>query len=704
MPNFLLEIGTEELPLASLDVIYQQLGSRVKEVLTKNRLTFGDVKVEATPRRIALFVANLPVRQENQALEITGPIYEKAYDSEGHPTPALEGFLRSKKAQLKHVAVKETPKGKFVCIRQNLTGKPTALVLPPILAEAIAQLSFPKLMRWDATGFRFPRPIRWMVALLDEKPIAFSLAGVKAGKISCGHRFLTPKFFKIPRADWDTYKRILRRAHVILNLEERKNKIRTELRLKFRQHSLDEELLHTAAQLVEEPFLMKGHFSKTYLELPSEVLASCMKKNQKIFACYDAKGQMLNHFVAVLNGQRRGLPRLQSDYENVLESRLKDARYFYETDTRETLEARLPFLEQLAYLGKLGSMKGKTERLEKMAGYFCEFIGRLDLKDSLQRAARLSKTDLMTRLVYEFPDLQGIVGREYALEAEEKEEVARAIGSQYLPKNLAEHYTDLSKQMTPLGAMFGVLDRLDLLVGAFGTGIEPTGSQDPYALRRAGGGLVKIIRAFGFHFSLTEVIEKNIDLYGAVLTLSKADLGKRLKEFLKERLVFEVGLKPGTREYEIMQAVFGASFDDLTDTYDRYEHLMRLFRNHPAAFFKAAKVIERTANILKGSKSFEFEQVRQDLFQSEFENELFRLIENNGKEVATLLNKRDYENATLQYGRLFGDPLDRFFDKVLVNAEDPAVRCNRHLLMRRINRIYTENLADLSILSRLDQE
>jgi glycyl-tRNA synthetase beta chain len=704
MVNFLLEIGTEELPLASLNVVYEHFAQKVKEGFRKNRLSFGDVKMEATPRRIALYVEDLAARQENQILELMGPLREKAYDGEGKPTPALEGFLRSKKAALSDVVFKETPKGVFVSIRQKLTGRPAGTVLPAILNEAVAELPFPKLMRWEASGFRFPRPVRWLVALLDQTVIPFSMAGVKAGKTSYGHRFLSPHPFSIRKAEWKTYKTLLRQAHVILTLEERKNRIKDGLVRQFGQRDFDEDLLHTTAQLVEEPFLFRGSFSKTYLELPPEVLASCMKKNQKIFACYDARGRMINRFVAVMNGKRRGLPRIRFDYENVLESRLRDARYFYEADTREPLENRLPLLDQLAYLGKLGSMRDKTERLEKMAGSFCEFLGRLDLRDSLGRAARLSKADLMTQMVYEFPDLQGIVGREYALEAGEQEAVAGAVGSQYLPKNLGENYRDLSRHMTPLGAMLGIIDRMDLLVGAFGTGIEPTGSQDPYALRRAGGSLVKIIRTFGFHFSLTEMIEKNADFYGGVLQIPKNQLVKKLKDFLKERLLFEMGFKSGTRDFEILQAVFVSSSDDFADVCAKYGELESLLRSDHASFFRAAKVVERTANILKGIGHFDFCEIKPELFQSDLERDLFRLIEEKGPEVASLLTKRDYERATVHFGGIFFQPLNQFFGKILVNAEDPAVRCNRHLLMLRINRMYVEKLADLSLLSRSDQE
>lgn len=487
----------------------------------------------------------------------------------------------------------------------------------------------------------------------------------------------------------------------MLKLKERKAAVRQALEKKYHKNSLDEELIHITAQLVEEPFLMEGSFSKSYLELPSEVLASCMKKNQKIFACYDPKGQLTSRFLAVLNGKRKNLAGIRAGYENVLDSRLKDARYFFEEDTEEPLEKKLPLLEQIVYLGKLGTMRQKTERLEQLAADFSALTGRADLKDALQRAARLSKIDLMTRLVYEFPELQGIVGREYALASGEKEEVASAIGTQYLPKNLSEDFREVKKQMSPLGALFGILDRLDLLVGAFGTGLEPTGSQDPFALRRAGGAVVKIWRAFRFPFQLSEAIKKVQEKYPQSAGISKgADLENQLKKFFEERVTFELQVKAGTRESEILTAVFRSSFDNLADVYDRYEILTQLYENDPEAFIKTAKVVERTGNILKGVKVTA--GVDPSHFRENSERKLYQIFNEHSAEIVAFLEKKDYGRATFRFGEIFYQPVHDFFKEVMVNVEDPALRSSRQALVSQINRLYTDRLADLSLLSRLE--
>ncbi|MBI3313540.1 MAG: glycine--tRNA ligase subunit beta [Candidatus Omnitrophica bacterium] len=721
MPNLLIEIGTEELPTDALHVIYSDLASKTRDVFQKNRLPFTDIKVEATPRRIALFVEGLPARQADQVLELTGPMVDKAYDAAGKPTPALEGFLKSKGVSLSDVQIKDTPRGKFIQIQKKELGKKVTAILEPLFREILSCLNFPKNMRWEKGGARFPRPVRWLVALLDKKVLPVKLADVKASNQTFGHRFLAPKALKLKSADWKLYLQTLKRAHVTLGLKAREEAVRQALRQKFHQKNFDEDLVHTTAQLVEEPFLAQGKFSKTYLELPAEVLASCMKKNQKIFACYDPQGQLSGRFVAVLNGKRSGLGQIITGYENVLEARLRDARYFYEADTKEPLEKKSPLLEQIVYLGKLGNMRQKTERLEKLAEIFTGLIGRSDVKNDLRRAARLSKIDLMTHLVYEFPDIQGIAGREYALEAGEKEEVAKAIGTQYLPKNLSEDYRELKKNINPLGAMLGIIDRMDFIVGAFRLGIEPTGSQDPYALRRAGGALVKLIRSFEFPINLSELMWKCVLVYEETLgNVFPAPVGKpskggiptddslvqlqaRLRKFFEDRIIFEIQVKPGTREYEILQAVTGVSSDEPKLVYERYEQLIDLYKNEREIFIKAAKVVERTSNILKGAGSEVSSEVKSELFTEELEKKLLKVIEEKSSEISDSITRGDYEKATLVFGKAFYQPLHDFFEKVMVNVEDRAIRVNRQALMKRIHNLYAGRLADLSVLSRIDQ-
>ncbi|MBU9888483.1 MAG: glycine--tRNA ligase subunit beta [Candidatus Omnitrophica bacterium] len=701
MPNLLVELGTEELPVAALGVVYEQLALQLRQKLVDERIAFKEVKVEATPRRIAIFVRGIAALQQDRELEISGPSKEKCYDAAGNPTPVLQGFLRSKQAEVKDLEIRETPKGHFVFLKKKEKGRPVAQLLPEFLKQVLMSLPFPKFMRWEATGFRFPRPVRWLVALLDKKKIAMDFAGVKSGNRSYGHRFLAPQGFAVPEADWKIYAALLKKRHVLLDLTARETAIRKKLRDSFGQKQIDEDLVRMNAQLVEEPYFLQGTFSQDYLDLPAEVLASCMKKNQKVFACYDGGGRLKNYFVAVMNGKRNGLARIREDYQNVLDSRLKDARYFYELDTKEPLEKKKPVLAQLVYLGKLGSMLDKTERLEKMAQEFARATGHEDLAADLARVAALSKIDLVTHLVYEMPDLQGVVGREYAFESKEKESVASAIGVQYLPKNLGEDLPKVKRSMGLLGALFGIMDRLDLLAGAFGTGIEPTGSQDPFALRRAGGIFAKLIRAFSVPFSLSGMIDAAIRLYGERLTRAD-DLKVRLSRFLQERVAFELSVKPGTWPSEILQGVCRSNFDDLAGVYQRFDALVEMSEKDTKTFIRAAKVIQRTANMLRGYGKAPGEP-REDLLTEEQEKKIFELVRARAHEVGEVLARRDYQGATRLFAAIFSKPLHEFFDRVLINAEDPALRENRMAIVGKINRLYTTELADLSGLSRIDE-
>ncbi len=702
MSNLLVELGIEELPSDCLDVVYRELAAKTTDALAKSRIAFKAVRAEATPRRIALWIEGLELRQADQALEFSGPSVEKAYDPAGKPMPALTGFLKSKNASEKDIIVKDTPRGKFITLQMQEKGKPVKTVLPAILTGILTSLSFPKNMRWEASNFRYPRPIRWLMVLLDRGILPMTIAGLKSGKTSYGHRFLGPKPFSILSADWELYRKTLKKHHVWINLEDRVSFISRGLKDRFKQARIDEDLVHITAQLVEEPFLLEGAFSKSYLELPAEVLSTCMKKHQKIFSLTDDRNHPVGKFVAVLNGSRKGLPKVRSDFQNVLESRLKDARYFYDADIKEPLETKLPLLEQLVYLGKLGSLRDKTGRLENLAETWTRAAGHFELSADLKRTAHLAKIDLMTHLVYEFPDLQGTCGREYTLAAGEKEIVSRAIGEQYLPKNLADNAQTVKGQLSVLGALYGILDRFDLLVGAFGTGLEPSGSQDPFALRRAGGILIKLVRAFDFHFPLQIMLDANIKEYGNKLTAKPADTAAALKKFFRDRTAFELGLSSGTRQAEIFDAIWKAGWTDLAEVFSRFDALTALYDKDPGTFWKAAKVMERTGNIAKSAaKDTSF---KAELFTDASEKELGSLFQSHSGAVEKALEARNYAAATRLYGEIFHDPLNAFFKQVMVNVEDSAIRTNRQALMRQIYGLYADRLADLSVLSRIGQE
>lgn len=701
-PSLLIEIGTEELPVEALDSLYAYAREAARNLLKKNRFDFKTIHFEATPRRIVFFVEEISPRQREEKNLLIGPAAEKAYDGEGKPTPALEGFLRVQKADLDEIKIHENARGKYVAIEKIQKGEPAAKLLTRLIPELLVSVPFRKTMRWEPSGFRFPRPIRWVVALLGKSVLPVKLGGVKARRLSRGHRFLSKSEFSIPKADWQDYQKRLLKQNVLLSLEERKRTIQKTLEGKFRQREVDADLVHQTAQLVESPYLIEGKFSGSYRDLPEEVLATCMKKHQKIFACRDEKGNLKQRFVSVLNGRRSNLAGIRRDYENVLDSRLRDAQYFYDEDTREPLEKRVPRLKELVFIGKLGTVTERTERLGKLAKELSAGTGHSDWQRDLERVALLAKADLVTHLVGEFPELQGVIGGKYALECGEAPAVAQAIGEQYLPKNLNEEAPRLSKKISPLGALFGIVDRIDLLVGAFGVRLDPTGSEDPYALRRAGGSLVKLVHAFGFSFSLSDLIRKSHSLYGNKLEVSEKELSPKLLDFLKTRMAFELQLKPGSRPYEILQGVVKADFDDLAGVFERFEVLSRLSEKQPQVFFQTSKVVERTGNILKGAKE-KLDSVDPALLQDPLEKELFEILKKSEPALAALSEKKDYEELTRSYGETFFEPLHRFFDHVMVNVEDAPVRRNRQALMKKINALFAVPVADLTLLTQVKE-
>lgn len=696
--NLLVEIGAEELPLSALDLIYSDFKNAFGRLLERDRIAFSNIEVEATPRRISFFVGGLDARQKDSEEISWGPVKDKCFEpGTQNPTPAFSGFLKSQNAKPEQIVWEEKAPGtgfraKFT---KKLTGKPVKEVLPLLIQEVFQTMQFKRGLRWDATGYKFPRPIRWIAAILGNSVLKFKIADVTSGKTSMGHRFLSNKNFNILKADWQAYHKLLEKQEVILSIEKREALIRGELAKKYGQKNPDEDLVHECAQLVEKPALLQGGFDKEYLELPADVLATCMKKHQRIFAVYSS-GKLQNKFVAVMNGKRSGLPKIAADFEKVLESRLKDARFFFKEDTAQHLEAYGKKLNQLAYLGALGSVADKTERLVIAAQDFAAAAGKKNLGESLRRTCFLAKNDLLTHLVFEMPELQGIVGGEYAKHFGEKPEIAQAIAQQYLPKNLSEKHDDVKKQMGELAALFGILDRLDLLVGAYGTGIEPTGSQDPFALRRAGGILVKLIRSFDIHFSLNTMVEQLAGLYGAKLT--KREGLPRLNKFLQDRAAFELGVKPGTQEYEILQAVLKTGFDDIAGVFVRYEKMMRVSIEGRNDFLQSVKIVQRLSNILKSSKETVSSWNSAKLVE-EKEKALGQVFNSSKPAVEEKIAAGDFQAANKLYAQALALPVEAFFDKVMVNAEDAEIRRNRIGLLTEIRDLYTKNLADLSQLT-----
>ena len=706
-PDFLLEIGVEELPADFQDEGEKQLAEEgAKRLRESCRLEFRALRTFSTPRRLVLAVSGLSAGPDVTE-EILGPSVEQAFDADGKPTPVLLGFAKSRGVSPDEVIRKETPRGPRVAV---LVRRPKQS-LAVFCEQLIQHLSFPKMMCWIGEGGRgidFPRPLRWIVALEGKKIVRCHVGNIASGRISYGHRFLAPKPVRIVDADLERFKKTLKSRHVWIDAKERADFIRKTL-THLGSNNHDEPLTHTVTGLLEEPFPVQGRFRKEDLELPAEVLATCMAKNQKIFVCYDKKGNAVNRFVAFINGPRKKGAAIVREYERVLEARLSDAKLFFAEDQREPLEAKAARLKQLVFLGKLGTLYDKAERVgwlgEKLAA---EGAAWKNIFGKLKTASRLSKVDLVTQMVYEFPDLQGVIGRVYAQRQGVDPDVAAAIRDHYWPRSLKDRW-DPAHPVGVLGAWLGIADRMDTLVGAFGIGLEFSGSQDPYALRRAAGGIVKVVYEFHrrglgrLEFKLGPAIGLAYERFSSDMKVSASDVTSKLMQVIKERVVVELWDGKDMRAREILEGVLKTSSDNILASIERFERLLHLLQKDPQVFSKAHKVVERTHNILKGAKEPVRDAVDEGALTDGLERELFSVSRRVSDAMEKHLTSGAYDEATRSYAQGFYELIHQYFDRVLVNVEDQAIRKNRLALMKEINQLYTRQVADLSCVTQVEQ-
>jgi len=693
--ELLFEIGTEEIPasylkgaLASirgnfLSTFAAQTYSQ-PETLT-SELTMGTYQ---TPRRLVLHITGFRRFYEGQET-ISGPKRDLCYQPDGKPTKALEGFLRSRHASMKDL---HEQSGRVVIQRTRKVKSEQALART--LPEVLHHVSFAKEMWWEQKEIHFARPIRWILCLLDGKPVPFSFGELRAGMKTAG---IGPIRQEKAVRNWAGYSAFLRKEGILLEASpapggegERKRVIRKQLETLLKLSGgdparIDANLLEEVTNLVECPLLFTGILNRRYLALPREVLIASMAKYQRVFSVQDRRGKLLPYFVACANG-KPALAKVKKNYEQVLNARLEDAHFFFTADTREGLSQKRERLKELVYHQKLGSMYEKSERMKHLASLLAPAV-QLDEK-ALARACTLAKNDLVTEMVKEFPSLQGVVGCYYAEREGESEPVSRALWEQYLPKG---NQVELPK--TPLGSALSFLEKIDHLVGCFHAAEIPTGSVDPYGLRRAANALFRILLEKKWHLSLKDIIEKNFDLFS-----SGKEPRLKLYGFLKERLKNTFREK-GYRE-DLIEAVVRDIQNPVQIT-EKLFSLKEMMAQKPVDFMAAFKVVERTHNILKPIEPQEREGiggVRPDLFQDEIEKSLWSIYNREKGSIQKLIGERAWERATARYGEMFSETLHQFFDKVLINVEDRDIRRNRLAMMKEINELYTQSVADLSKL------
>ena len=681
--DLIFEIGTEELPVADFKSAVQQLEDHMQVMLQQSRLPHAGVKVYGTPRRLVVSVKELAVNQADLVQIVKGPPAERAFNGDGTPTKAAEGFARGKGIAVGDLKVAEIDGGKYVTAKLHEDGQPTVKVLNKLLPELIASIKFDKAMRWNASGVSFSRPIRWLLAIFGEKLIPFTYAGLTSQKVTRGLRFQNAEAMTVENSN--RYFELLKEQGIILDMDVRKERI-AELvvkaidKLGADSRKIDEELLEEVNLLVEAPTVFVGSFEAEYLELPSEVLISVMKKHQRYFPLFDINGNLVNRFIGVRNGDDRYADRVADGNSQVVRARFADAAFFIAEDSKIKLEDYRPRLATLTFQGKLGSMLDKTERIMKAVGPFSKLL-ELDAAEEkiAARAASLAKADLVTHMVIEMTSLQGVMGRYYANLSGEKEAVGKAIFEHYLPR-FAGDVVPASKA----GMVVGIADRLDSLVGLFAAGLAPSGTKDPFAQRRAALGLVQSLIAWDLDFDLRQGLEiaaKNIPVpvSSEHLTACFEFITGRLQNMLIEK----------NYRYDIVAAILAEQSNNpaaasravvsLSDWIDRSD------------WAKILPTFARCARITRDLK--EVYPINPTLLKEDSERELYAGITS----VVTVNRRPGSIPDFFQVFMPLMPVINQFFDEVLVMAEDLTVRANRLGMLQQIV-FLSRNVADFSLL------
>jgi glycyl-tRNA synthetase beta chain len=694
----LFEIGAEELPAAYLPDLIQQLKREGEALFRAHHLSFTQVQAYGTPRRLALVVRNLTSVQHKPAEKIRGPSQHAAYDAGEQPTKALLGFLRSRSGTVSQTELVLTDKGAYVYLLKPARAVPTPTVLPAILPELVLSLRAPKTMRWDASGVRFARPIRWLLALYGSRPIRCQVGRLTSGAKTWVDGPLRPRAVAV--SSTARYFGLLKAHQVLLDQEERRDGIERAVAHAAQQSGgtlasemMSHGLLEEVTYLVERPTVLVGAFDPSYLTLPREVLLASMAKYQRVFAI-ESGTALLPKFVAILDGTPKRPANVRRIVERILNARLADSLLFLKEDHEHLpLERLAEGLSGVMFHERLGSMADKTLRLRGLCEPLADAWRLTDEERShLRRACGLAKADLVSAMVKEFPTLQGVIGKYYARDSGEPPPVAEAIEEHYLPSGAR-------LPQTLIGGALAILDKYDTLTSYFGLGIEPTGDQDPFGLRRAAQGIVEVAWTIHRPLPLDALLRVRGSLAPFVNAPPKAiaKVGLRVARYLFERLS-TFAWPPPVPATDCIEAVLGSPCDDLVDAMDRIASLQQL--NGQAGLLRAAKVIERTHNILKGA-ALRQPQVDPNRLQEPLERRLWELYASHQEEIARLTQDRSYSEATMRYGDLFFEPLHEFFEHVLVNVPEEALQQNRLALMKAINTLYTGQIADLSKLTIL---
>ena len=683
--NFLVEIGTEELPPKALKTLATSFADNVEAELNQAGLTFDKIEWFAAPRRLAVKVLNLATQQPSKEIEKRGPAVSAAFDAEGKPTKAAEGWARGCGITVEQAERIATDKGEWLVHRAKIEGQPTKNLLNDIVANALAKLPIPKPMRWADKTVQFIRPVHTVTMLLGDELIEGEILGVASARTIRGHRFLGEKEFEIQHAD--QYPQLLReKGSVVADFNERKAEILAKSQAKATAlggvADIEDSLLEEVTSLVEYPNVLAAKFEERFLAVPAEALVYTMKGDQKYFPIYDKDGKLLPHFIFVSNINPEDPTAIIEGNEKVVRPRLTDAEFFFKTDLKQKLVDRLPRLETVLFQQQLGTLKDKTDRIEQLAGEIAKQIGADEAK--AKRAGLLSKCDLMTNMVFEFTDTQGVMGMHYARHDGEDEEVAVALNEQYMPRFAGD---ELPKSL--VASAVALADKFDTLTGIFGIGQAPKGSADPFALRRAALGALRIIVEKNLPLDLEDLVKKSAALFGDKLT--NQNVVADVVDFMLGR--FRAWYQDEGIAVDVIQAVLARHPTRPADFDARVRAVSHFLTLDSAEALAAAN--KRVSNILAKADAA-IGEINLTACVEPAEKALAEAVLALRTEVQPLIAKGDY-TAVLDKLANLRAPVDSFFDNVMVNAEDPALRQNRLAILNTLQDLFLQ-VADISVL------
>ncbi|MFJ3486654.1 glycine--tRNA ligase subunit beta [Pseudomonas sp. NPDC090202] len=679
--DFLVELGTEELPPKALNTLAEAFLAGIEKGLQAAGLTYSAKQVYAAPRRLAVLISELATQQPDRSVNLDGPPRQAAFDADGNPTQAALGFAKKCGVDLSEID-QSGPKLRY---SQNIAGKPTTSLLPTIVEDSLNDLPIPKRMRWGARKEEFVRPTQWLVMLFGDQVIDCTILAQRAGRESRGHRFHHPENVRISSPA--SYVSDLREAKVLANFAERRQLISKRVDELATQHEgtaiVPPALLDEVTALVEWPVPLVCSFEERFLEVPQEALITTMQDNQKYFCLLDANGKLLPRFITVANVESKDPSQIVLGNEKVVRPRLTDAEFFFKQDKKQKLETFNQRLQNVVFQAQLGTVFDKAERVSKLAAFIAPRIG-----GDAQRAGRaglLSKCDLATEMVGEFPEMQGVAGYYYAIADGEPEDVALALNEQYMPRGAG---AELPGTLT--GAAVAIADKLDTLVGIFGIGMLPTGSKDPYALRRAALGILRILIEKKLDLDLIKTVQFAVTQFGA--KVKAAGLADQVLEFIFDRLrarYEDEGVDASV--YLSVRALQPASALD----FDQRVQAVQAFRKLPEAAALAA-VNKRVSNLLSKAEGNIAQTVEPKYFDNANEFSLYSAIQQADQAVTPMAANRQYSESLARLAAL-REPVDAFFEAVMVNAEDASVRANRYALLARLRNLFL-GVADISLL------